>query len=36
VARAQEARRKAEALGQAELVRSIDRDLRGLAPGPPP
>ena len=36
VARAQEARRKAEALGQAELVRSIDRDLRGLAAGPPP
>ncbi len=35
VAYAQEARRKAEARGQAELVRSIDRDLRALAPGPP-
>ena len=33
---AQEARRKAQALGQAELVASIDRDLRRLAPGPPP
>ena len=36
VAYAKEARRKAEALGQAELVASIDKDLRRLAPGPPP
>ena len=36
VAYAREARRKAEALGQADLVASIDKDLRRLAPGPPP
>src|SRR6266540_1131226 len=36
VSYAQEARRKAEALGQAELVASIDKDLRRLAPGPTP
>src|SRR6266571_1355938 len=36
VSYAQEARRKAEALCQAELVASIDKDLRRLAPGPTP